>query len=66
MNCASKIVDACGGPDDAIPHVQAMLDELVAAERERCAALCDATSEFYQKHEGRKYPELKTTLPVYF
>ena len=35
MNCASKIVDACGGPDDAIPHVQAILDELVAAERER-------------------------------
>ena len=52
MNCASKIVDACGGPDDAIPHVQAILDELVAAERERCADVARSLREDWMSYHG--------------
>ena len=32
----------------------------VAAERERCAKLCDDISDEYQRTEGRRYPELKS------
>ena len=32
----------------------------VAAERERCAKVCEDISDEYQRSEGRKYPELKS------
>lgn len=34
--------------------------QAVAAERERCASLCEDISDEYQRREGRKYPELRT------
>ena len=38
----------------------ATIDAAVAAERERCAQLCEDISDEYQRREGMKYPELKT------
>lgn len=36
------------------------LEGAVAAERERCAALCDDISDEYQHRECHRFPELKT------
>ena len=32
----------------------------VAAERERCAKLCEDISDDYQRREGHRYPELRS------
>lgn len=41
-------------------QMRAYAAQEVAAERERCAKLCEDISEEYQRREGRKYPELRT------
>ena len=40
--------------------LMAFAEKLQAAERERCAKLCEKISEGYERREGRKHAEMKT------
>lgn len=48
---------ALGHSDEAM---RAYGEACAAAERERCANLCEDIGDEYQRSEGRKYPELKS------
>lgn len=47
-------------PDAEMLYTKSDEAEIRADERERCAKLCEAISDEYQKREGMKWPELKT------
>lgn len=56
-----RVLTALGMEEEGDPVAEIeRLRAAVAAERERCAQMCEDISDEYQRTEGRRYPELKS------